>query len=73
MFEELKTIFIAMSPVVELRGAIPVALFQYGLNPWAAFFFSVIGNIIPAFFCFCIWKKLLTFFLLKIILKIKYN
>lgn len=61
MFEELKTIFIAMSPVVELRGAIPVALFQYGLNPWAAFFFSVIGNIIPAFFLLLYLEKVVDF------------
>lgn len=62
MFEELKTIFIAMSPVVELRGAIPVALFQYHLSPWSAFFFSVLGNMIPTFFLLLCLEKVSAFF-----------
>jgi uncharacterized membrane protein len=38
---------IAMIPISELRGAIPVALGAYNMNPAEAYFFSVTGNIIP--------------------------
>ena len=37
---------IAMLPVIELRGAIPVAAFL-GLDPWESFTAAVIGNLIP--------------------------
>ncbi len=37
----------AMTPVVELRGAIPYGL-AMGLNPEATFLAAVIGNCIPA-------------------------
>ncbi|MBI2674092.1 MAG: small multi-drug export protein [Candidatus Zambryskibacteria bacterium] len=39
-----------MLPVVELRGAIPVAMTVYGFSAWMAFFVAVIGNMVPAFF-----------------------
>lgn len=38
---------IAMSPIVELRGAIPIAIEVYGLSVWSAYFFSVLGNLVP--------------------------
>ena len=38
---------VAASPVVELRGAIPLALGVYGLPLWQAFFLSVTGNMVP--------------------------
>jgi uncharacterized membrane protein len=44
---ELKTFLIAMSPVVELRGSIPIALEIYHLPLWSAYFFSVMGNMVP--------------------------
>lgn len=62
MFEEIKTILIAMSPIIELRGAIPVALFQYHLNPYSAFFFSVLGNMIPCFFLLLYLEKFSKYF-----------
>lgn len=42
---EIQTFLIAMSPVLELRGSIPVALFQYHLPVFSAFVFSFLGNI----------------------------
>ena len=42
----LETILIAMSPVLELRGAIPIA-YNNSMPIWSAFLFSVIGNMIP--------------------------
>jgi len=47
MTPELKTFLIAMSPIIELRGSIPLALEVYKLPVWSAYFFSVLGNLIP--------------------------
>jgi uncharacterized membrane protein len=47
MISELKTLIIAMSPVIELRGSIPIAIEVYGLSLWSSYLWSVIGNIIP--------------------------
>ncbi|OPX78422.1 MAG: putative small multi-drug export protein [Methanosaeta sp. PtaB.Bin039] len=41
------TMFVAMSPISELRGAIPLAIGFYGLPPWEAYLLSVTGNLIP--------------------------
>ena len=43
---ELYTLFIAMLPVSELRGAIPYAL-SSGLSWQQSYFWAVIGNFIP--------------------------
>ncbi|MDV0446563.1 hypothetical protein MsAg5_04080 [Methanosarcinaceae archaeon Ag5] len=44
--------FLSMVPVVELRGAIPVGIGLFGMNPIVVFVLSVIGNMIPVFFIF---------------------
>ena len=44
------TIIISMIPVIELRGAIPIAVFSFHLTYFEAFILSVIGNCIPIFF-----------------------
>lgn len=44
---ELTVIFIAMLPVFELRGAIPVAIGVYSMSPLESFTLGVIGNLIP--------------------------
>lgn len=38
---------VAMFPVVELRGAIPFALLNYGMSPAEAYALSVFGNLLP--------------------------
>lgn len=40
---QILTILISMLPVVELKGAIPIAITQYGLPWWQAYIFGVIG------------------------------
>ncbi len=47
---EIATLLIAMLPIAELRGSIPVALTVYHLPILSAYFFSVLGNVIPAVF-----------------------
>ena len=42
----LTTFFIAMVPVIELRGAIPWGVIN-GLTVWQAFALSVVGNLVP--------------------------
>lgn len=40
-------LILAAFPVTELRGAIPIAMGIYGMGPFEAFFFSVLGNLLP--------------------------
>lgn len=42
----LSTLFVAMLPGIELRGAIPVGV-AFGLSPGEAFWLSLIGNMLP--------------------------
>ncbi len=46
---ELSTFLLAMTPLGELRASIPVALTVYHLPPLKAFFWSVLGNLVPGF------------------------
>lgn len=55
MFESIAakyiaTIIISMVPVIELRGAIPIAVGAFNLSYIEAFLLSFIGNIIPIYF-----------------------
>lgn len=44
--EELCVFFCSILPIIELRGAIPMA-FALGLPWWQAFLISVLGNLLP--------------------------
>ncbi|MFQ5975066.1 MAG: COG2426 family protein [Candidatus Hydrothermarchaeales archaeon] len=44
---EVAVMVTAMLPFAELRGAIPMALWVYGMNPVKAYVLAVVGNIIP--------------------------
>jgi uncharacterized membrane protein len=50
MLPQIQTILLAMLPINELRGSIPFAIAVLGLQPFEAFFYAVIGNILPIFF-----------------------
>jgi len=43
----LKVIFISAVPLIEQRGAIPVGIFAYKLNPIMIFIASFLGSLIP--------------------------
>ena len=45
---QLATFLLAMLPLTELRLSIPIALEIFNLSIWEAFFYSVLGDIIPA-------------------------
>lgn len=40
------TFLVAMLPIIELRGAIPLGV-AMGLNPWVSMLVSVLGNLLP--------------------------
>jgi len=50
MTPEIQTFFLAMTPLGELRVALPTALAIYNLNWPMAYFISVIGNLVPVVF-----------------------
>jgi uncharacterized membrane protein len=47
MSPRIATFFTAMTPIGELRAAIPIALGTYGMNIFETYIISVIGNMIP--------------------------
>ena len=53
----LMTIVISMVPVLELRGAIPIAT-AHGLNFWVAIVCAIIGNLIPVPFIIIFIRKI---------------
>ncbi|MEK7176692.1 MAG: small multi-drug export protein [Patescibacteria group bacterium] len=51
MFQEIFYIFIiAMSPVVEISGAIPLAILTFDFSPLQAYSVALLGNLIPPLF-----------------------
>lgn len=44
---EVATVLTAMTPIGELRAALPIALNTYGMPLWQAYILSVLGNMIP--------------------------
>ena len=56
----LIVLFISMIPLVELRGAIPVAIgMDLGLPEWLVLIIAIIGNIIPVPFIYFFARKFL--------------
>jgi uncharacterized membrane protein len=53
------TFLISMVPVIELRGAIPIAVAN-GLNYWVAVAVSIIGNLVPVPFIILFIRKIFT-------------
>lgn len=53
----LMTVIISMIPVLELRGAIPIAT-AHGLNFWIAIACAIIGNLLPVPFIIIFIRKI---------------
>lgn len=62
IFKYLATLVISMTPIIELRGAIPIAVFTFHLTYLEAFIISFIGNIIPIYFIVKFIRPLFDFF-----------
>ena len=59
MFTKYLTIFlISMVPLIELRGAIPIAV-GMDLNYWSSLVICVIGNMLPVPFIYFFARKVL--------------
>jgi uncharacterized membrane protein len=49
----LLTLLVTMSPISELRGAIPLGIVEFGLNPWLTLLLAIVANafiFFPVFF-----------------------
>lgn len=77
MLKYIIAFLISMVPIIELRGAVPIAIAS-NINPWVALILCVVGNMLPVpiiyFFArkFLIWGakqkyigKICDFFLVK--------
>ena len=58
LWKYLAAFFISMVPIIELRGAIPIAV-GYGIHPAVAYIICVIGNMIPVPFIYFFARKFL--------------
>lgn len=58
MSGQLQTLLLAMAPINELRGTIPLALGIFKMAPAESFFWAVLGNILPIFFLLWFWSSL---------------
>ncbi|MFH1820466.1 MAG: small multi-drug export protein [Candidatus Nealsonbacteria bacterium] len=61
MIAELKVFLVAMSPIIELRGSLPLALGVYHLPAWSAYFISVLGNLVPVVFILLLLERVSSF------------
>ena len=52
------TCLIAMIPIIELRGAIPIAI-GWGVDPWVALVMCTIANMLPVPFIYFFARKFL--------------
>ena len=48
--EELTTMLLSMTPLVGIRGAIPLAIMVHEMDIYSAYFWAVLGEFIPVFF-----------------------
>lgn len=55
---ELATLIMSALPVTELRGALPIALVVFKLPLASAFFWAVLGNLIPAWLLLVFFERI---------------
>lgn len=55
----LKIFLISMVPLIEQRGAIPVGIIGYHINPWVVFLVSLLGSFVPAPFVYLFFNRIL--------------
>jgi len=58
----LITLLIAMLPIAELRGAIPIAILKYHLPVWKSVLIAMIGNLLPVIPLLIFLEKMLDVF-----------
>lgn len=65
---EVKVFLIAMIPIFELRGAIPIGIYSYHLSYWTVIPLAIAGNMVPIFFILLFFD-----FVTKIFFKFKFT
>lgn len=60
--KELIVVLISMLPIVELRGAIPIAIGLLGMSWWESAIYAIIGNMIPIPFVLLLMDKVANIF-----------
>ena len=66
--EVLNVFLLAMTPIGELRIALPIAITIYNLNWFWAYFISVVGNMVPVIFLLSFLAPLSRWFSSRLIL-----
>ncbi len=61
MIPEIQTFILAMTPIGELRAAIPFALEYHQINWVLAYFIAVVGNMVPVVFIFAFLDPVVKF------------
>ncbi len=61
LLDILKVIGTAASPILELRGAIPIAIVKYHFTWYYAYLFSIIGNLLPVPFILLFLNTIIAF------------
>jgi len=54
----LTVFFMAAVPLIEQKGAIPVGLYRYDMNPMVVFLLSFIGSLLPVPFVLIFFNKI---------------
>jgi len=62
---QLATFLTAMTPVGELRAAIPLALTVHGMGVLESYVWSVVGNMVPVIFLLAALEKVSSFLIQK--------
>lgn len=57
--KEITLLIISALPIIELRGAIPIGILKYSMNPYEVLVLSVIGSTLPSPFLIILFKKLI--------------
>ncbi len=57
----IATFLTAMTPIGELRAALPLALINFKINAGVAYMIAVLGNILPVFLLLLFWRYLALF------------
>lgn len=56
----LKVFFISAVPLIEQRGAIPIGIIGYNINPYIVMFVSFLGSLLPVPFILLLFNKIFT-------------
>ncbi|NMC51333.1 small multi-drug export protein [Candidatus Kuenenbacteria bacterium] len=67
MPQELTVFLTAMTPLGELRAALPLALLGFKMSLFGAYIISVLGNMVPVFFLLLFYRYLAEYLMKKFV------